>query len=580
MADDNDDTMDTELDDGDESNSIHIYYGVDVVPSIATRVKVDPSVEVIFPAAFQFQHLLAEVGLPEGLEKIGSDAFSCCQALKTINIPSTVIKIENRAFQSCRSLTAIFLPQGLLTLGEGAFEYCVLLQTIHVPPMIQRIEPATFSGCSGLKKVLLPMMQLQEIKQSAFQGCESLVSIDSPTSLQEIGNQAFRNCNNLKKIVLPQGLGKLGEAAFEGCRSLETIHIPPLVQAIESGAFRGCTSLAEVILPPNLQEIQGYAFQGCVSLAFVDFPSSLRFIGKMAFHGAGLTELNLPDSVVCGSFSHYEFPNLRIPPLVTKFDLGDFDGPHYIISIELSENVEQVIYPNFHPYLFMQESPLRNIAFPVGYDAQTGSEGLRQLHSKLQHRFDGLPLHNICYYHSYHDADANLLAVNRILNPSSTKTHFEELSDIGKRQDCMGMTPLHILACSTKHNMEMYQLLIEKYPEALVTKDNWGDIPLLYAFCCNAPSEIIQFMIENYKSHYPEYEFDWEEMVDSLVFLCAPLLRVQILLETHKRYFPDQKLDMKFEVTKIAHGLDLGYYQGIHEQTFCFIQALRSDWIR
>ncbi len=577
MADDNDDTMDTELDDGDESNSIHIYYGVDVVPSIATRVKVDPSVEVIFPAAFQFQHLLAEVGLPEGLEKIGSDAFSCCQALKTINIPSTVIKIESRAFQNCISLTAIFLPQGLLKLGEGAFECCVLLQTIHVPPMIQRIEPATFSGCSGLKKVLLPM-QLQEIKQSAFQGCESLVSIDSPTSLQEIGNQAFQNCNNLKTIVLPQGLLKLGEEAFEGCTTLQTIHLPPKIHAIEPATFSGCIHLSEVKFPPHLKDIKQFAFQGCESLETVDFPSSLRLIGKMAFFGAGLTDFNLPDSVEgCFSFSQCKFSNLRMPPLMTKFDSGFFDASFddtCIISIEVSESVDQVHFPDS---VLLRLPLLRSIAFPKGCSLTIGTgigasetSYLHKLAHQLQHRFDDLPLHKLCYYHSFENNDKVLTDMKRVIHPWATKTRCGKLSAIGKRQDIFRMTPLHILACSTIHHLEMYQLLVEKYPENLTVKDKWGETPLMYTFCCNAPMGIIEFLVESYKSEYPNFDIDWESMIDSLIYLRAPVPRLRILLETHQRYFPDQKFDMLIVVARVARLMDGGYYHTKCE-TFRFL---------
>lgn len=35
-----------------------------------------------------------------------------------------------------------------------------------------------------------------------------------------------------------------------------------------------------------------------------------------------------------------------------------------------------------------------------------------------------------------------------------------KLDPIGSRQDCLGMTPLHILACSTVQNIELYQVLM------------------------------------------------------------------------------------------------------------------------
>jgi hypothetical protein len=56
------------------------------------------------------------------------------------------------------------------------------------------------------------------------------------------------------------------------------------------------------------------------------------------------------------------------------------------------------------------------------------------------------------------------------------------------------MTPLHILACSSVHDLEVYRVIIEKYPTNLITEDRWGALPLLYAFWGAAPTKIIQVL--------------------------------------------------------------------------------------
>jgi hypothetical protein len=55
------------------------------------------------------------------------------------------------------------------------------------------------------------------------------------------------------------------------------------------------------------------------------------------------------------------------------------------------------------------------------------------------------------------------------------------LDPTGFHQDCLGMTQLHILACSTVQLLELYQVMIENYPENLIVEDAWGAVPLLYA---------------------------------------------------------------------------------------------------
>jgi hypothetical protein len=55
------------------------------------------------------------------------------------------------------------------------------------------------------------------------------------------------------------------------------------------------------------------------------------------------------------------------------------------------------------------------------------------------------------------------------------------------------MTPLHILACSSVHDLEVYRVIVENYPTNLITEDRWGALPLLYAFWGAAPAEINSF---------------------------------------------------------------------------------------
>ncbi|KAL7438862.1 hypothetical protein ACHAXH_004973 [Discostella pseudostelligera] len=50
-----------------------------------------------------------------------------------------------------------------------------------------------------------------------------------------------------------------------------------------------------------------------------------------------------------------------------------------------------------------------------------------------------------------------------------------------------------------------------------------GGLPLLDALWCNAPSEIVEFSVENYKVYHPDYTIDWERMLETLISLGAPV---------------------------------------------------------
>ena len=132
---------------------------------------------------------------------------------------------------------------------------------------------------------------------------------------------------------------------------------------------------------------------------------------------------------------------------------------------------------------------LRNVAFPpnvlfgdeifIRAEIQTDTD-LYQLFGsnasiiwELQHRFDRLPIHRIVYYQSYHQGVLHNLiaAINMTSGQGQGQTLRSTLDPTGNHQDCLGMTPLHILTCSCVHNLEMYRLIIENYPANLITED-------------------------------------------------------------------------------------------------------------
>jgi hypothetical protein len=51
------------------------------------------------------------------------------------------------------------------------------------------------------------------------------------------------------------------------------------------------------------------------------------------------------------------------------------------------------------------------------------------------------------------------------------------------------------------------------YPENLIVRDAREYIPLLYAIWGDAPSEIVEFLMNSYLSLYPDYEFGWTFIV-------------------------------------------------------------------
>jgi hypothetical protein len=190
---------------------------------------------------------------------------------------------------------------------------------------------------------------------------------------------------------------------------------------------------------------------------------------------------------------------------------------------------------------------------------------------ELRHRFDELPIHSIVYYQTYYQGV--LKRLNSAINMRSGQrwTLRSKLDPTGNNQDCLGMTPLHILACSSVHDLELYRVIVEKYPTNLITEDRWGALPLLYAFWGAAPAEIIQFLLERYQTLYPDYEFNWTMMVETMGRCETPEERIDNLLHVRQLHFPCQPIDWEYLLNEFVKPSDFSLRVALFQERMHFL---------
>jgi hypothetical protein len=198
-----------------------------------------------------------------------------------------------------------------------------------------------------------------------------------------------------------------------------------------------------------------------------------------------------------------------------------------------------------------------------------GNSNARIIH-ELQHRFDELPIHKLVYYLSYHQGVLqNLISA---INMRSGQRQARSKQDLtGNQQDCLGMTPLHILACSSVHDLEAYRLIVENYPTNLITEDRWGALPLLYTFWGAAPTQIIQFLLDRYQSLYPDHVFNWTMMVETMGRCDTPKECIENLLCVKKMHFPEQPIDWNYLLDKFARHSNFSMSAMLFQQHMQFL---------
>ena len=109
----------------------------------------DNSVLLQFPKVLE----LESYNVPDGVTRIGTDAFAYCRHLKKITLPSGLKVISEQAFANA-SIEEIVLPENMTSIGAGAFQYSKLRQ-ITLPEGITEIAEDVFST-TKLKSINIP----------------------------------------------------------------------------------------------------------------------------------------------------------------------------------------------------------------------------------------------------------------------------------------------------------------------------------------------------------------------------------------------------------------------------------------
>lgn len=177
------------------------------VSTVATPAK------VIGTRAF-YGSRLSSIDLQDGVQEIGSYAFSECSNLKTLTIPASVTSIYSTFVDKCIYLTDIVVD----TKNTKYASYLGMLYNKAFTTLY--CCPAAYDGIN--------------LYQTSFK-----------PSVTGIGQNAFKDNRTIKSIHLPYGVVTVGNEAFAGS-AIEGVWMPSTMLSFGRDVFSNCTSLKDV----------------------------------------------------------------------------------------------------------------------------------------------------------------------------------------------------------------------------------------------------------------------------------------------------------------------------------------------
>lgn len=134
---------------GKESKGITVSDVIDEITTVAEK----PTTQEVVWGKGTVSGEVTKASIPEGVTKIGQDAFYGYAKLKSITIPATVTSIGVNAFQGCLGLTSVTIPESVTEIEHDMFGNCFGLTEVILPASITAIGGNAFFRCTALASI-------------------------------------------------------------------------------------------------------------------------------------------------------------------------------------------------------------------------------------------------------------------------------------------------------------------------------------------------------------------------------------------------------------------------------------------
>ena len=344
----------------------------------------------------QFLSNLVRIVVPEGVEKLGFQAFMMCYNMTDIDLPLSLKEIggvSGMAFDSCTGLenghfvikdlkwwcsmvikglysnpiyyakhiydtngqeiTDLVIPEDITSIGDNAFYRCEGLKSVTFHDKLTYLGANAFNRCKGLTNVVIPA-SIKTINEGAFEYCSNLATVTIPEGVETIGflafshsglktltlpstirdmSQSFVSCEQLETLMLTDGITEL-DGSFYYCHALKEVRIPGSIKVLSYQDFNNCNSLETAIFDEGVEEIAG--FTSNPKLANITIPSTVKKIGSLK-NNPSLKTIFIPEGVeYLAQFDGCTaLKQINIPSTVTY--IGTFTNCHALEKVIVAD---------------------------------------------------------------------------------------------------------------------------------------------------------------------------------------------------------------------------------------------------
>ena len=269
------------------NTELHAFYRCYGLESVT----VCEGVASIGVSTFAYSDAIKHVELPSTLEEVGVNAFYkySFYGMEGAKLARTAENLAGKTFEgSSKVLRESFVAGGLKYSFQGSLS--VKLTGYTEEPAGELVVPSSVEyrdvECT-----------VATVAKDAFRGCTEITSVVLGANA---ALHAFYKCTGIASLTVGEDVTSIGTSAFAYCTGLESIEIQSDQIAIGTNAFYGCSNLKTIEMNDGVNDgvtsIGTSAFSHCYKITHVQFSSALTKMGanafyKIAFYGEDGTKL-------------------------------------------------------------------------------------------------------------------------------------------------------------------------------------------------------------------------------------------------------------------------------------------------
>lgn len=283
-----------------------------------------------------------KVIIPDGIVTIADNAFSNNEKITSITFPKSLKYIMRDAFVGAENLKTVnykgtIEELNLYSFGGTAYHKNLMKQEEVV---IENNFVISGYGCSG--EVVLPET-ITGIAVNAFSNSK-IKKVVIPDSIVEIPEYSFESCKELEEVILPSKLKTIGDSAFFGCNKLISIDLPDTITRLEAYSLAHTGEIPHIVVPKGVTSLEDGVFYGA-NFEKITLPNTLTYIGYKVFMYTNAETIKIPKSVKkiqVWSFAHSSMKNITIPSSLKEIPYYAFANMGWLESITIPKSVKKI----------------------------------------------------------------------------------------------------------------------------------------------------------------------------------------------------------------------------------------------